>query len=331
MKKKVEEVAESIDRLITVDIAARGVIYKLYSAVRDLMKEPLTLIAARRSIEVVKPNDHVFIVTGFRVPPNYIQETDGPIGAAALARALSLGLKAKPFLFIEEEAKDILISTVSGMGLKYVSKESKESKELHELGQVMVVGLPTDKEKAITIMDDLLNKYSPSILLFIEKAGRNEKGFCHTMRGFNVTPYHAYAEYMLERVSKQGSLTIGIGDGGNEVGMGKIKDTVKNFVPYGRECQCPCKGGIAAESSTDILVVATVSNWGGYGIEACLAHLINEPKLMHDPSMEERAIELAVKAGAIDGVTGLAEPSVDGMFKDIHSSIVRILYEIIKK
>lgn len=325
MRKRIEELAEGIDKLITVDIPARGVVYKLYNAAREIMKEPLTLIAARKIIELVKPNEYVFIITGFRVPPNYIQETDGPIGAATLARALSLGLKAKLFLFIEEEAENILTSTLHGIGIESVSKEELK------LGQATVLGLPTNKDRCIMIMDELLSRYEPSAIIFIEKVGRNEKGFYHTMRGFDVTPYHFYAEYILGKMGKQRALTIGIGDGGNEIGMGKIKDVVKNFVPYGKECQCPCKGGIAAESSTDILVVATVSNWGGYGIEACLAYLLNEPKLLHNSEMEERAIEFAVKSGAIDGVTGLSEPSVDGMGKDVHSSIIKILHEIIKK
>mgnify|MGYP001090435971 CR=1 FL=1 len=37
-------------------------------------------------------------------------------------------------------------------------------------------------------------------------------------------------------LSTETTLTIGIGDGGNEVGLGDIRDAVKKFVPYGREC-----------------------------------------------------------------------------------------------
>jgi hypothetical protein len=81
----VEYIAEGIDRLITLDLRARGVIYKLYEGARKLTDIPLTLAATQRIKEVVKKGDTVLITTGFRVPPSNIQETDGPLGAAAIA------------------------------------------------------------------------------------------------------------------------------------------------------------------------------------------------------------------------------------------------------
>jgi len=61
-----EYVCEGIDRLITLDMSGRGVIYKLYSAARELTEKPLILNAAERVVSSVSKGDTVIITTGFR-------------------------------------------------------------------------------------------------------------------------------------------------------------------------------------------------------------------------------------------------------------------------
>lgn len=63
-EEQFEVIGDAIDRLLTVDIAGRGVIGKLYEAARAKHKAPLCLLAAKKLAEVVKPNDVVFISTG---------------------------------------------------------------------------------------------------------------------------------------------------------------------------------------------------------------------------------------------------------------------------
>ena len=97
-------IGETIDRLLTLDIAGRGVIGKLYEAARAVHKSPLCLLAAKSLAERVKPNDIVFIATGMIIYPFQhlgIGENDGPVGGAALARALRIALGAKT-LFITD-------------------------------------------------------------------------------------------------------------------------------------------------------------------------------------------------------------------------------------
>jgi len=52
---------ETIDRLLTLDIAGRGLIGRLFEATRALHKYPLCLLTAKKLAEVVKSNDIVFI------------------------------------------------------------------------------------------------------------------------------------------------------------------------------------------------------------------------------------------------------------------------------
>jgi len=328
-KEKAEHVGEGIDRLVTLDLRARGVIYRLYEAARKLTEAPSTLTAAQRIIEAVEPGDTVLITTGFIVLPQRVQETDGPLGAASLARALRTAFNVKPLLLIEEQSRDILAATLRGIGVNVLPIE-----EISTVGvepSAAVLGFPLDLRLAVEEAKRVLDEYKPSLVLAIEKAGRNSRREYHTMRGLNITPFHAKIEPLIEEAHKRGVLTVGVGDGGNEVGMGNIKESVENFVPYSRVCQCPCQGGIAAESKVDVLVASAISNWGGYGIEACVAYLTGKPEVLHTPQLEESMLSSAVGAGAIDGVTGRAEPSVDNAPAPLHLSLMNMLHALIKK
>jgi len=141
----------------------------------------------------------------------------------------------------------------------------------------------------------------------------------------------AKIDYLVYEARRQKVLTIGIGDGGNEIGMGVIKETIKKYVPFGDRCQCPCGAGIAPTTETDVTIASAVSNWGAYGIEACLSFLLKDPKIIHDENVEQRVLRESADAGLIDGGTGYAEPGADGLGVDVHCSIVRILREIVEK
>ena len=58
-------VAESIDRLINVDIGARGTAQVLFDAARDLLGgKPMTLAAVELMQRSIKPGDYVFFQFG---------------------------------------------------------------------------------------------------------------------------------------------------------------------------------------------------------------------------------------------------------------------------
>ena len=66
---------------------------------------------------------------------------------------------------------------------------------------------------------------------------------------------------LLDHASRRRTVTIGIGDGGNEIGMGKIPhETIVKNIPNGDLIHC--------RVPTDHLIVAGVSNWGAYALAA---------------------------------------------------------------
>src|SRR5688500_4700269 len=105
-----EVIGDAIDRICALEIRfrpaenglPRGVTTPLYEAARRYAGKPMSYLAATGLIERVKPNDRVFIVCGSGTAPFLpYGETDGPLGGAAVARAVELGLGAKPIIISE--------------------------------------------------------------------------------------------------------------------------------------------------------------------------------------------------------------------------------------
>src|SRR6185436_14111832 len=94
----------------------------------------------------------------------------------------------------------------------------------------------------------------------------------------------------------RGALTVGIGDGGNEVGFGRIPSVVREVMPAGDTCMCPCGGGSAAAVATDVLVVGAISNWAAYGVAAMIGWLADRPDALVTADDVERMIRGTVDA-----------------------------------
>ncbi|MBC7226825.1 MAG: DUF4392 domain-containing protein [Thermoflexales bacterium] len=327
-------VAEDIDRLITLDINRRGVIRALYQAARARIGSPLVLAAARALIQAISPGDVVLIATGWPdrpwITPD-IGELDGPPGAALLARSLHRALGAVPIFLIEDELRPAMRAAARGAGFAILSPEQAIAafRSPAPLHAAAVLGFPRDPVKAEAVALRLLETYRPGAVVVIEKGSANEKGVIHNARGMDTTAYMARVDELVRIARQRGIVTIGIGDGGNEVGMGLIADAVRRYVPFGALCACPCRGGLAPVQPTDYLVTASVSNWGAYGIAACLAVLRACPDALHDQETERRTLREAADAGLIDGNTGYVDPGADGLPDSVHVAVVTLLNQIV--
>jgi hypothetical protein len=143
--------------------------------------------------------------------------------------------------------------------------------------------------------------------------------------GRNVTPDIAPLDELYRKVSARGALTVGIGDFGNELGMGAIYDVIRAETPAGADCGCGCGGGTACGTPADVTVLASVSDWGAYAIAACLAHLKRDPAALTAADVYRRICEDAVRAGAIDGPTRYATLSVDGVDHDFNAALLEVM------
>jgi hypothetical protein len=215
---------------------------------------------------------NILLFTGFASEGK--QETDGPVGTYFLAKAL-FGLGFYPVIISDHYCKgyfdqaeqnfETLIVPVKGFGESFMYSK-------------------------------IIETYDPVAMISIERPGKSRDGHYRNMKGQIIDDQNAPLDLFFE--VENDIMSIGIGDGGNEIGLGKFADLLVSHLDY----TAPC------EISTDHCLIATTSNWAAYGLIAAM-----------DKSMLPTEKELIsyynfiIKKGAVDGITGEATLSVDGI------------------
>ena len=252
------------------------------------------------------PNPSLAVATGFFIPTATppAGETDGPLGALFLARALTpMGIPVA--ILTDAFCIQALEAGLDACGL-----------------HVPLIALPSATsslrpDEYHREVQTRLGDFALTHLLAIERVGPNEQGRCHTMRGRDITALVSPAHHLF-LPSPRGPITIGIGDGGNEIGMGKIpRDVVARNIPNGELVAC--------QTATDQLIVCGVSNWGAYALAAGIAHLrgISLDATLFDPERERQLLETMVHAGPlVDGVTGQPTATVDGLTWEQYAEVL---------
>jgi hypothetical protein len=140
------------------------------------------------------------------------------------------------------------------------------------------------------------------------------------MRGEEVSRFTGDVDRHFLEASARGVVTIGIGDGGNEIGMGNVKDKVVQHVRNG-----PI---IASIVEVDFLVVAGTSNWGAWALLAELSRLAGKMLLT---TVEESRSTLAscVDAGAVDAISKTPTPIVDGLSAEVYFRPLMQLHTVV--
>src|SRR5699024_720706 len=265
-------IGEYLDQLCSIEMRPglgnmpRGFIKKLYKAARKPNENPLIYQITKELLENIKEGDTVFILTGAGGAPDFPEaEVDGILGAISIARALRRAKEVNPVILTEEHVKRPLKATSRAAGLNFI-----ESTDDHMENSLTFIPMPISHDKSKKQAKKLIENYNPSAIIAIEKLSPNSEGVIHGSTGVNFDHLHTKPQYLFEEARERKILTIGIGDGGNEIGFGNISESVKSIMPNGSSCQCSCGGGSAANLSTDLLLVSAISNWGAYGIVGML-------------------------------------------------------------
>jgi len=320
-RRLLEAIAWNVDRLINLDISGYGVIGELYRAACDHYGGPLTLKAAERLRAELTPGTHFIVTCGWLMPGFYpYGETDGPVGAATLGRALALGLGARMLVVTEAEMAPIVTATCRAAGLNVMTEASLAAapRPPHPGNPYCVVlpfpiGEAEGRQEALRIFE----RYTPKAVLAIEKNGPNAEGRYCMVDGSDNSDCVIKAGLLFEEAARRGIFTVGIGDRGNEIGFGAIAGVPRRLLPHGP----------AATDATvvDLLITAAVSNWGASGIAAVLAVLLARPELMHDTATESRMLEACIAAGGVDGFSCRPIPVTDGMPAEAHVAVAALL------
>lgn len=113
-----------------------------------------------------------------------------------------------------------------------------------------------------------------------------------------------------------------MGDGGNELGMGNLPaETVAASVDRGLCIHCVVR--------CDWLIIAGVSNWGALGLLLGVGILCDAPSsMLHDwIGAHGPVVEACRHAGAVDGVAGRPNASVDGLDLCEHDAVLGQMLE----
>lgn len=287
---------EEIDHLVNLDVGNRGIKHLSKASGRDI---PLCLRSARVLKGELKKGNPMGITTGFPITSQKKPETDGPPGAVMLGKAMKK-FDVEPVFLVEKFCQEVMEELLDLTGLE----ESK------------VKIIPTENNEIEEFCNEVFNEYNLSSLISVEKPGVAKNGSYYDMYGNEISSRVGKIDELFIKASDMGIPTIGIGDGGNEIGMGNVYDAVKKCVPKGEK--------IATTTEVGSLVTSGVSNWGAYGILATLSK-ITDQQLLHDGEFEKEMIKTCIESGAVDGVNKNSEFSVDGFHSDFHSHVVEIL------
>jgi hypothetical protein len=338
-------IGENLDRVITIDWRGQGLIHPLYEALRRNGGGPLAMGAAEKLIARVREKDVVVILTGFPVGPfdvlrdgKFVQEhafrdemlapeTDGVVAAALIARAVDLGFGARPVILCEEECLPAARASCAAAGLRVFDDHATSLLMPHT---VTVIPFTKDSSLAAGEARRLMDSLRPRAAVSIERPGRNEEGHYHMANGRSITDFVAKLDELFEAVGDEGGLTIGIGDLGNELGMGALKEATREFIFYGERCQCGCGAGIGTAYPAEATVFGAVSEDAAYAFLASLAFLTGRPELLQSSAMQARVLEACCSNGAVDGPTGMSVPWIDFLDLQNHLHQIELMREIIQ-
>ena len=258
-----ESFAKELTALVARDEAGRGA---------SKLSSPCELM---RAASAFAPLRKLAVVSGFYVPAAGAPETDGPGGAAILARAF------------QREGRECEIWT-DARCIEVIAECAKAAGCAENTARIAPASL---KERA------------PDGIIFVERLGRAVDGRYYSFKKQDISEWTAPLDALADEAAGLGIHTIGIGDGGNEAGMGNFYDELCALLPD----YAACLSVVRAEFA----LTADVSNWGAYALAEALSFVWGVRRGI-EPGEETKMLEAAARAGAADGISGRCETSVDG-------------------
>nr|KAF6499759.1 D-glutamate cyclase [Molossus molossus] len=313
-----------LETIIGIDPGNRGVGHLLCKD--ELLRASLSLSHARS----------VLITTGFPTHFNHEppEETDGPPGAIALAAFLQ-ALEKGVSLIVDQRAWSLFQKLVEEAVERGVLKT--------QLPVLTYQGGSAGAARAL-LCDDRDPK-SPRFdhLVAIERTGRAADGNYYNARKMNIKHLVDPIDDLFLAAQKiPGISSTGVGDGGNELGMGKVKEAVKSHIRNGDV--------IACDVEADFAVIAGVSTWGGCAL-ACALYILNSCEVHGRylrkatgppraagaqnwtealPSVsKEKTLGILVQHKVRSGVSGNVGMEVDGLpFHGTHAQMIQKLLDV---
>ena len=286
----------------------------------------LSLAAAAR--ELALRGRSIGIVTGFPIlSAGGAAETDGPPGALYLARAcLSLGMKVDfvcdPLIRRAIELGCAALGLDCGMlpfeadgpsGQATSWQRPLEGCLARGWSHLISIERPGPTHTRASLAAQPRLGPAPEAEFLVEQADA-EMDCCRNMRGDAIDAWAAPAWRLFERIraEKLPIATLGLIDGGNEIGAGSLPwEVIARRVRHG--------GRIACRTPTDYTLVAGVTDWAAYALSLATLAAANRLELARDWTVAAQAgliRRLVDEAKLVDGVSGTTAERVDGLALD---------------
>ena len=199
-----ELLGQMIDRLITVELKNRGMphgfLVDLYeAALSEGGGRPLTTRAAELLHDKVGKGDTVFILTGAGYPPQMpTGESDGPPGAAVLARMLYWGLGAVPVYLCEKKHEGPIKAASEAADTMIHSFENARDRGF---GAALLTG-PDTQEEVGDWAKAVFDRCAPRAIVCIERLGPAADGKVYNATGIvnGLTSTEMGASWLLPRL-----------------------------------------------------------------------------------------------------------------------------------
>ncbi len=287
----------------SLPFSAKYVIYPPAMNIRDVQIENIILTHSSRGMEALRKGlsggyckraAHLIlkkkgvVLIGTGFPVGSSFETDGPIGAISLYKVLEY-LNNRPIFVCAPPISRILSRDFNTYEIPIRTWEESKS-----------------------LVETALASLKPSLVISVERPGITGDGRYYNMRKEDITDYAAKYDLFLDLCSCP---TIAFGDGGNEIGMGNLSREISrmSIIPSITKC--------------DELVIATVSNWGVYGVIAAMSLELGKDLFkLFDPA---KIANHLLDNGSVDGLTLRAENSEDGFPISVGLSIISRLRQLL--
>jgi hypothetical protein len=322
---KLATTCEYIDRIMTCDLRARPYVLPIYQAAVAHYKQPLSLAAATLLSCAIRGKEHpvVIIITGFASVMVGVGEQDGPVGAAYLARTLA-ALGVLPVIVTDDHQVDLVRQTFRGGGMNVIDISVARKAVTVRQSVSAIIGWPADAAQAKTLSRETLDDLKPAAIVAIERPGANALGERHHLGGLAMGPSSCSDTDVLWQAARSAGVPcVGIGDGGNELGLGVLRANVEQWLA---EYRCSkCGGSVAAVLEADATVFAAVSDWGAYATAAALAASEGRADILPPAETVERAIKACALAGGRNGVNDYTDPGPDNYPWQIQSTVASMM------
>lgn len=239
-----------------------------------------------RAAKILEEANTVLIGTGFPVADTF--ETDGPLGAIALYQAL------------ERLGKTCHLACAAPLAGALSDDFCVLKLQAFDIAQGRA-----EAQKNLALLQ-------PDVVVSIERPGLAADDRYYNMRGEDISPRCAVFDYYLTLATCP---SIAIGDGGNEIGMGKLSAQVGALDIH------------AAATTCDELLVADVSNWGAYALVAVLQALSDTPLLRYVTHHD--TLRYLSERGSVDGVTRENTLTEDGLPIEAGADLLDQLHRLV--